>query len=75
MSEHHHHHHESAVSSKEEALALLKYNAHHNGHHIEELQELAKQFPEEIQAMILNAADLMRQGNAVLEEACRKAEE
>ena len=75
MSEHHHHYHDHAVTTKEEALALLKYNAHHNGHHIDELQELAEQFPEDIRALIFEAAALMRQGNAILEEACKKAEE
>jgi hypothetical protein len=37
----HDHDHKSGVDNIEEALAYLKYTLHHNGHHADELHDLA----------------------------------
>lgn len=71
MSEHHEHTHDQ---TNEEKLALLKYMAHHNAHHAEELEELISSLPESAAAEAKKAALLMRQAGDVLENAVKTME-
>ena len=58
----------------EEALALLKYMAHHNAHHTEELLQLAPTLPEAAAADVQEAARFLQQATEKLEQAIKKAE-
>jgi phytoene/squalene synthetase len=77
MSEHHHnhdhHHHENP--SPEEAKALLSYMTDHNRHHVEELLELSAALPEEIRAMVQEAAETLGKGTDQLQKALEQLEE
>lgn len=76
MSEHHHHHHhhDHGTPSPEEAKALLAYMTDHNLHHVEELLELSEALPEDIRAMVSEAAETLRSGTAQLQKALEKLE-
>ncbi len=76
MSEHHHHHHHHhEAPSPEEAKALLAYMTDHNHHHVEELLELSSALPEEIQAMVKEAAETLEKGTNQLQDALAKLKE
>lgn len=70
--EHNHHTHDK--DGGEEALALLKYMAHHNAHHAEELMEIAAAFHEAEAQLILQAVELLNQSTEKIKEAIEKSE-
>ena len=71
----HTHHHDNDVHTPEEALVLLKYMFGHNTEHTAELDESAQMFGDgEISALIKSAVECYEKGNALLDEAIRKAE-
>ena len=70
--EHKHHTHES-VSAKE-TLALLKYMAHHNAHHAEELQETAGSLSDNAALLIREAVSLLNQSTEKIKQAIQESE-
>lgn len=71
--EHNHHNHIHNHSS--EALALLKYMAHHNAHHAEELAETAASFEGNAAMLIKEAVELLNKSTEKINQAIRESEE
>lgn len=67
------HEHNHSHNSPEESLALLGYMVEHNRHHAEELREIANGLPSEVSALISHALCDLEKGNAMLEDAYKKA--
>ena len=71
--EHEHGAHNGQPASRAETLALLRYMAHHNLHHAEELRQTAASLPEA--ALLEEAAALMEQASIKIETAIAGLEE
>ena len=67
--EHNHHGHTHDHSSAEETIALLKYMAHHNSHHAEELSETASALSEEAAILIKEAVELLNKSTEKINQA------
>ena len=67
--EHNHHGHTHDHSSAEETIALLKYMAHHNAHHAEELMETAAFVSESGAELIKEAVELLNKSTEKINQA------
>ena len=65
----HDHDNEATPVSKEEKIALLKYMAHHNKHHAEELKAAAETTPVKTKEQLMLAAELMERSGKMIESA------
>ncbi|MBQ9878928.1 MAG: hypothetical protein IJM45_00685 [Clostridia bacterium] len=65
--------HGAAPDTRSETLALLRYMAHHNLHHAEELRQTAASLPDA--ALLEEAAALMEQASKIIETAIAGWEE
>jgi uncharacterized protein Yka (UPF0111/DUF47 family) len=72
--EHNHCHHDHGNSSAEETLALLKYMAHHNAHHAEELMETVSSLPENSAVLIKEAVELLNKSTEKINQAIKESE-
>lgn len=72
--EHNHHGHTHDHSSAEETIALLKYMAHHNAHHAEELMETASSFEGNAAALIKEAVELLNKSTEKINQAIKESE-
>lgn len=72
---HNHHGHVHDHSTDGEVLALLKYMAHHNAHHAEELSETVSSLSEEAAILIKEAVELLNKSTEKINQAIRKEEE
>ena len=72
--EHNHHGHIHDSSSHEETIALLKYMAHHNAHHAEELSETASSLSEAAAILIKEAVELLNKSTEKINQAIREEE-
>ena len=68
---HHHHHHDHVDdgAAPDRAQALLSYMVGHNKSHADEMREAAAALEGDAQALVIEAAELLDQGNAKLEQA------
>ena len=73
--EHNHHLHDHGQSTAEETVALLKYMAHHNAHHAQELIETASLLDGEAAALIKEAVELLNRSTEKINQAINKSEE
>ena len=73
--EHNHHGHIHDHSANGETLALLKYMAHHNTHHAEELSETASSLSDEAAILIKEAVELLNKSTEKINQAIAKEEE
>ena len=72
--EHNHHGHIHNSSSYEETIALLKYMAHHNAHHAEELSETTSSLSEAAAILIKEAVELLNKSTEKINQAIREEE-
>lgn len=73
--EHNHHCHTHDHSTAEETLALLKYMAHHNAHHGEELTETIASLPDNAAVLIKEAVELLNKSTEKINQAIKESEE
>lgn len=73
--EHNHQLHDHGQSTAEETVALLKYMAHHNAHHAQELIETASLLDGEAAALIKEAVELLNRSTEKINQAINKSEE
>ncbi len=73
--EHNHHGHTHDHLSAEETIALLKYMAHHNAHHAEELMETASALSGDAAILIKDAVALLNKSTEKINQAIKEAEE
>lgn len=73
--EQNHHGHTHDHSSADEIIALLKYMAHHNAHHAEELAETAASFEGNAAVLIKEAVELLNKSTEKINQAIRESEE
>ena len=71
----HNHTHTHDHSTEAETLALLKYMAHHNAHHAEELWETASSLSDEAALHIKEAVELLNKSTEKINQAIAKEEE
>lgn len=72
--EHKHHGHIHGHSSSDETFALLKYMAHHNAHHAEELSEMLPSLDERAAQLIKEAVDLLNKSTEKINQAIKESE-
>lgn len=72
--EHNHCNHTHNHESAEETIALLKYMAHHNAHHAEELMETAASLDDEAALLIKEAVALLNESTEKINQAIKKSE-
>ena len=72
--EHNHHGHIHDHSSAEETIALLKYMAHHNAHHAQELLETVSALSDNAAILIKEAVTLLNQSTEKINEAIKESE-
>ena len=72
--EHNHTHHTHGHTSDKETIALLKYMAHHNAHHAEELMETAASFEGNAALLIKEAVELLNKSTEKINQAIKEAE-
>lgn len=72
--EHNHHGHTHDHSSAEETIALLKYMAHHNAHHAQELLETVSALSDNAAILIKEAVTLLNQSTEKINEAIKESE-
>ena len=72
--EHNHHTHHHGAACAEETIALLKYMAHHNAHHAEELMETVSSLGEGAALLIKEAVTLLNQSTDKINQAIKEAE-
>ncbi len=72
--EHNHHGHTHDHSSAEETIALLKYMAHHNAHHAEELMETASSLDDNAAVLIKEAVTLLNKSTEKINQAIKESE-
>ena len=72
--EHNRHGHTHDHLSAEETLALLKYMAHHNAHHAEELLETASSFDGNAAVLIKEAVELLNKSTEKINQAIKESE-
>lgn len=72
--EHNHHGHTHDHSTNGETLALLKYMAHHNSHHAQELLETASALSGEAAILIKEAVELLNKSTEKINQAIKSEE-
>ena len=72
--EHNHCNHMHSCESAEETIALLKYMAHHNAHHAEELSETVSSLSEDAAILIKEAVELLNKSTEKINQAIKQAE-
>ncbi len=72
--EHNHSLHTHDHQSDGEAVALLKYMAHHNAHHAEELMETASSFDGKAAVLIREAVELLNKSTEKINQAIKESE-
>ena len=72
--EHNHSEHSHNLSSAEETIALLKYMAHHNAHHAQELTETVSSLSDRAAMLIKEAFVLLNQSTEKINQAINEAE-
>lgn len=72
--EHNHHGHTHDHSTDNETLALLKYMAHHNAHHAEELDETVASLPASAALLVKEAVELLNKSTEKINQAIKEAE-
>ena len=72
--EHNHSNHTHASGAAEETIALLKYMAHHNAHHSEELLETVSSLSDGAAALIKEAVELLNKSTEKINQAIRESE-
>ena len=73
--QHNHHSHTHGHQANEEALALLKYMAHHNAHHARELSETMASLSDDAAILIKEAVELLEKSTEKINQAIAKEEE
>lgn len=73
--EHNHHGHTHDHSTDNETLALLKYMAHHNAHHAEELLETVSSLSDKAVELIKEAVELLNKSTEKINLAIKESEE
>lgn len=61
-------------ASDEEAIALLKYMAHHNAHHADELTETVSSLSDNAALLIKEAVDLLNKSTEKINQAIKESE-
>lgn len=61
-------------ASAEEAIALLKYMAHHNAHHADELTETVPSLSDNAALLIKEAVDLLNKSTEKINQAIKESE-
>ena len=72
--EHNHCNHTHSHTSAEETIALLKYMAHHNAHHAEELMETVSSLSDNVALLIKEAVTLLNDSTEKINQAIKEAE-
>lgn len=72
--EHNHHGHTHDHSSDNETIALLKYMAHHNAHHAEELMETVSSLSDNAAILIKEAVELLNKSTDKINQAIKESE-
>ena len=72
--EHNHHGHTHDHSTDNETLALLKYMAHHNAHHAEELMETVSSLSDNAALLIKEAVTLLNESTEKINQAIKESE-
>jgi hypothetical protein len=72
--EHNHHGHTHDHSTDNETLALLKYMAHHNAHHAEELMETVSSLSDNSALLIKEAVALLNESTEKINQAIKESE-
>ena len=72
--EHNHYNHTHSHTSAEETMALLKYMAHHNAHHAEELSETVSSLSEDAAILIKEAVELLNKSTDKINQAIKESE-
>lgn len=72
--EHNHCNHTHSCASAEETVALLKYMAHHNAHHAQELMETVASLPDEAALLIKEAVELLNKSTDKINQAIKESE-
>ena len=70
----HNHTHTHEHSTEAETLALLKYMAHHNAHHAQELSETMASLPDDAAILIKEAVELLEKSTEKINQAIKQAE-
>ena len=68
------HKHTHNHASAEETIALLKYIAHHNAHHAEELLETVTALPDNAAILIKEAVALLNQSTEKINQVIKESE-
>ena len=68
------HNHTHNHASAEETMALLKYMAHHNAHHAEELMETIAALPDNAAMLIKDAVELLNKSTDKINQAIKESE-
>lgn len=71
---HNHHGHTHDHSTDNETLALLKYMAHHNAHHAEELMETVSSLSDNSALLIKEAVTLLNESTEKINQAIKESE-
>ena len=72
--EHNHCDHTHSHASAEETMALLKYMAHHNAHHAEELLETVSSLSDNAVELIKEAVELLNKSTDKINQAIKESE-
>lgn len=72
--EHNHCNHTHNSVSAEETIALLKYMAHHNAHHADELMETVVSLPDDAALLIKEAVTLLNKSTEKINQAIKESE-
>lgn len=72
--EHNHNAHTHGHASGEETIALLKYMAHHNAHHAEELLETVSMLSDNAALLIKEAVTLLNESTEKINQAIKESE-
>lgn len=72
--EHNHNAHTHNHPSAEETMALLKYMAHHNAHHAEELMETVSSLEGNAAVLIKDAVELLNESTRKINQAIEESE-
>lgn len=66
--------HDHNSTSAEETIALLKYMAHHNAHHAQELMDTVDSLSEDAALLIKEAVTLLNQSTEKINQAIKESE-
>lgn len=72
--EHNHSTHTHGHASDEEAIVLLKYMAHHNAHHAQELMETVSSLSDSAAELIKEAVTLLNESTEKINQAIKVSE-